>query len=111
MPAIVAAAKKFGIEVSAQHAAGQPLELRASAAESTNLSTASDYNPAPSGLTCPQCGAGNHGGAKFCSQCAHSFADGHVGGDVGERDGGRRQRYSRRGDPVLGGPEDGAPAA
>ena len=51
---------------------------RASAAEDMNLTAAPDYNAAPvaAGLTCPQCQAGNHGGAKFCNQCGHGFATG-----------------------------------
>ena len=71
-----------------QHAASAPYELlsvpqaerRASAEESLDLSSASDYDAAAAGhapgLTCPQCKAGNHGGAKFCSQCGHNFGTG-----------------------------------
>ena len=81
-------AKELGVDVTTlpgfgeEKSAGMPLERLASAAESVDLSTASDYNPytAPAGLTCPACGAGNHGGAKFCSQCAHSFAAGTSAG-------------------------------
>jgi HK97 family phage prohead protease len=53
-------------------------ERRASAADDMSLSLESDYNPGPvtPGLTCPQCQAGNHGGAKFCDQCGHSFGAG-----------------------------------
>ena len=59
------------------HASGMPLETRASAAEDDTLSFASDYNAAPvAGLTCPRCKTGNHGGAKFCNQCGHSFGTG-----------------------------------
>lgn len=53
-------------------------ERRASAADDMSLSLESDYNPGPvaAGLTCPQCQAGNHGGAKFCDQCGHDFGAG-----------------------------------
>jgi HK97 family phage prohead protease len=63
------------------YASGRPREQRASAEESLDLSSASDYDAAAAGhaaagLTCPQCQAGNHGGAQFCGQCGHSFAAG-----------------------------------
>ena len=77
-------AKELGVDVTTlpgfgeEKSSGMPLEHLASAAESVDLSTSSDYNPyqGPSGLTCPTCGAGNHGGAKFCDQCSHSFSAG-----------------------------------
>jgi HK97 family phage prohead protease len=57
-----------------------PRERRASAAEDMNLASSSDYDaaaaPHAAGLTCPKCQAGNHGGAQFCGQCGHGFADG-----------------------------------
>jgi hypothetical protein len=62
------------------YAAGGPRERRASAGESLDLSSSSDYDaaaaPHAAGLTCTQCQAGNHGGAKFCDQCGHGFATG-----------------------------------
>ena len=64
------------------YAGGMPRELRASAAEDMNLASSSDYDaaaaPHAAGLTCTQCQAGNHGGAKFCGQCGHSFATGAI---------------------------------
>jgi HK97 family phage prohead protease len=80
-------AKELGVDVTTlagfgeAKAAGGPLERRASANESLDLSSASDYDAAAAGhaaagLTCPKCGAGNHGGSKFCGQCGHGFADG-----------------------------------
>jgi HK97 family phage prohead protease len=79
-------AKELGVDVTTLQGFGEakaadgPYELRASAAEDDNLSFASDYDaaaaPHAAGLTCPQCQAGNHGGAKFCNQCGHDFAAG-----------------------------------
>jgi len=43
---VIAAAHKFGIEVSGEHAASRPVERRASADEDNDLATASDYNGA-----------------------------------------------------------------
>ena len=76
-------AKELGVDVTTlpgfgeEKASGMPLETLASAAEDGTLSFASDYNAgATAGLTCPQCQAGNHGGAKFCNQCGHNFGTG-----------------------------------
>jgi HK97 family phage prohead protease len=79
-------AKELGVDVTTlagfgeAKAAGLPVELRASAAEDSDLSFASDYDaaaaPHAAGLTCPQCKAGNHGGSKFCNQCGHNFGTG-----------------------------------
>jgi HK97 family phage prohead protease len=79
-------AKELGVDVTTLQGFGEakaadgPYELRASAAEDDQLSFASDYDapaaPHAAGLTCPQCQAGNHGGAQFCDQCGHSFAAG-----------------------------------
>ena len=61
--------------IGEEHAAGQPKERRASAAEDMNLASSSDYNAQPMPLTCPKCKAGSPV-VPFCAQCGHNFASG-----------------------------------
>lgn len=77
MPAIKAAAKRFGVDVS-EHGDSQPYELRASAADVDAGTPDFDVADAEH-VTCSQCQASNDPKALYCNQCGQ-----RMGGSAGQ---------------------------